>query len=57
MKKTDSGQHGKHPEHGGRQKGHGPGHAHMMKDFRRRFWISIIATIPVLILSSYTVIF
>jgi len=26
-------------------------HAHMVEDFKRRFWISLIATIPVLILS------
>ncbi|MDZ7743444.1 MAG: HAD-IC family P-type ATPase [Bacteroidota bacterium] len=27
-------------------------HKHMVKDFRRRFWISLIATIPLLFLSS-----
>lgn len=26
-------------------------HAHMVADFRRRFWVSLIATIPVLVLS------
>ncbi len=30
---------------------HAAHHAHMVKDFQRRFWISLIATIPVLILS------
>lgn len=30
---------------------HAGHHAHMVKDFKKRFWISLIATIPVLILS------
>lgn len=37
-------QHNGHDEHGGH-------HAHMMEDFKKRFWISLIATIPVLVLS------
>jgi Cu2+-exporting ATPase len=28
-------------------------HAHMVKDFRKRFWISIIATVPLLLLSPF----
>jgi len=30
---------------------HGNHHAHMVADFKKRFWISIIATIPILFLS------
>jgi len=30
---------------------HAAHHAHMVKDFKRRFWVSLVATIPVLILS------
>ncbi len=36
------------------QDGHGDGgghHAHMVADFRRRFWISLVLTIPILALS------
>lgn len=32
--------------------GHAAHHAHMVEDFKRRFWISLVATIPVLALSS-----
>ncbi len=51
---------GEHHEHhampGGDHKGHGHGghhdhHAHMVADFRKRFWISLILTIPILLLS------
>jgi len=35
----------------GNHNGHSGHHAHMMADFKKRFWISLIATIPVLILS------
>ena len=30
---------------------HHPHHAHMVADFRRRFWVSIVLTIPILALS------
>jgi Cu2+-exporting ATPase len=44
-----------HPKHGEDKHhlkgGHHAHHAHMLKDFKKRFWISLIATIPVLILS------
>jgi Cu2+-exporting ATPase len=49
-----------HSEHGGHKKpvemkkggkGHQDHHVHMVADYRRRFWISLIVTIPVLILS------
>jgi Cu2+-exporting ATPase len=39
--------HGEHQEH----QGHGGHHAHMVADFRKRFWISLVLTIPVLMLS------
>jgi len=38
-----------HKEHKGHD--HTRHHAHMVADFRRRFWISLMITIPVLILS------
>jgi Cu2+-exporting ATPase len=31
--------------------GHGDHHAHMVADFRSRFWISLVLTLPVLVLS------
>ncbi len=34
-----------------RTAGHQGHHAHMVADFRRRFWVSLIITIPVLVLS------
>ena len=41
------------PAHEGhdKHKGHADHHAHMVADFRKRFWISIVVTIPILILS------
>ncbi len=42
------GDHGDHGEHGGDHSSH---HEHMIRDFRKRFIISSILTIPVLILS------
>jgi Cu2+-exporting ATPase len=43
----------KHAEHdrGMEHKGHESHHAHMVADFRRRFWVSLVATIPILLLS------
>ena len=40
---------GKHQEHGSH--GHSGHHAMMIKDFRRRFWVSLIITVPILVLS------
>jgi len=40
-----------HEEHGGKHSRHGDHHAHMVKDYRKRFWISLLVTVPVLILS------
>ncbi|HSG29635.1 MAG TPA: heavy metal translocating P-type ATPase, partial [Candidatus Krumholzibacterium sp.] len=45
-------EHQKHAGHGGNGAGdHGDHHAHMVADFRRRFWISLVLTVPVLVLS------
>jgi Cu2+-exporting ATPase len=41
------GAHTEHAEHGG----HHDHHAMMEKDFRRRFWVALIISIPVLLLS------
>ncbi len=38
-----------HKGHGGHD--HHDHHAHMVQDFRKRFWISLILTVPVLLLS------
>jgi len=43
--------HKMHAAHKHAEKGHAAHHAHMVEDFKRRFWFSLIATIPVLILS------
>jgi len=40
-----------HGLHGPHEGGHAQGHAHMVEDFRRRFWVSLVLTIPVVILS------
>jgi len=40
----DTHNHGKH-------KGHGDHHKHMIEDFKKRFWISIVISIPILLLS------
>ena len=37
--------------HNGHHKGHDEHHAHMVADFRKRFWISILFTLPILVLS------
>jgi Cu2+-exporting ATPase len=53
MPKTDKeAKHGGHTEGKGHE-GHEGGdyHAHMVADFRRRFWISLGATVPILVLS------
>lgn len=51
--------HDKHQDHS-HQNGHGKGHhdhtehhKHMIADFRRRFWIALGVTIPILILSPF----
>ncbi len=43
-------EHHDHGEHAGH--GHnGDHHAHMVADFRRRFWLSLVLTVPLLALS------
>ncbi len=53
---------GKHAEHEekerlaapavhGREGRHAQGHAHMVEEFRRRFWVSLVLTVPVVVLS------
>ncbi|NOX36776.1 MAG: copper-translocating P-type ATPase [Calditrichaeota bacterium] len=53
--KAQHGGHGGHGEHGGHggdaHKGHHDHHAHMIADFRKRFWISLVLTIPILLLA------
>jgi len=41
----------KHDMHAGHAGGHASHHAHMVADFRKRFWISLILTLPILMLS------
>ncbi len=43
----------KHQREEHRKDVHHSHHAHMVKDFRRRFWISMIATVPLLLLSPF----
>ncbi|MFQ5583223.1 MAG: copper-translocating P-type ATPase [Calditrichia bacterium] len=40
-----------HTDDHGHHHNHHDHHAHMVADFRKRFWISLVATIPVLLLS------
>jgi len=43
-----------HEHHGGshdEHKGHASHHEHMIADFRKRFWISLAVTVPILLLS------
>src|SRR5262249_42008424 len=42
---NNHGSHSSHRDHAGH------GHSHMVADFRKRFWISVLLTIPVLVLS------
>jgi Cu2+-exporting ATPase len=42
--------HAGHAGHGGHA-GHAGHHAHMVADFRRRFWVSLVLTVPVVVLS------
>ena len=43
--------HGGHHEHGGGGHDHGSHHEHMIEDFKKRFYISLVLTVPILILS------
>ena len=53
-------QHPKHPAHDGHQKSqssnqqpssHHDHHAHMIEDFKKRFWISLVTTLPIVVLA------
>ncbi len=54
-KMEKSSDHSEHKRHGGANPGHGHmGHDHhrmMIEDFKKRFWISLLLTFPILILS------
>jgi hypothetical protein len=41
-------EHASHSDSGGGQGNHRSHHAHMVADFRRRFWVSLILSIPIL---------
>lgn len=47
----------KHHNHGNRENGHGSHdhhqghHAHMIEDFKKRFWISLVITLPIVVLA------
>ena len=47
----DHGGHEQHEGHEGHGGGHQAHHEHMVKDFKRRFWVSLVFTIPMLALS------
>lgn len=56
---NDHGEHGKQMEHGehgdhgtnGKQMGHSSHHQHMIQDYRQRFYVSMLLTVPILIFS------
>ncbi|MBD3386449.1 copper-translocating P-type ATPase [candidate division KSB1 bacterium] len=52
-KETGGDQHHNHTHEGDHEEGHDHGdhHKHMVEDFKRRFWISLLLTVPVLVLS------
>ncbi len=45
------GSHAGHPSHGDHGRHGGHDHATMIADFRRRFWVSLVVTVPILLLS------
>ena len=45
----DHTKHAMHEGHGGHD--HHEHHAHMVQDFKKRFWVSLILTVPILLLS------
>jgi len=46
-------EHGRAKEHAEHKGGnHGNHHAHMVADFRKRFWVALVLTAPVLALST-----
>ncbi|MDZ7859157.1 MAG: copper-translocating P-type ATPase [Candidatus Krumholzibacteriota bacterium] len=51
MKNHSEHNHNDHKHHEHRSHDHSGHHAMMIKDFRKRFWISLLVTLPILILS------
>jgi len=51
MKRRMNHQHNTHTKHSGHSGGHHNHHDHMISDFKKRFWISLILTVPILLLS------
>ncbi|MBD3296057.1 MAG: HAD-IC family P-type ATPase, partial [Candidatus Omnitrophica bacterium] len=52
MVNKDHEDHQEHKDHGGHEKGdHTSHHGHMVRDFKKRFWISLVVSVPVLLLS------
>jgi Cu2+-exporting ATPase len=49
-KHDEHGGHHAHGEHGGSH-GHAGHHEHMVADFRRRFWVSLVLSVPIVALS------
>ncbi|ALC92660.1 ATPase [Bacillus sp. FJAT-18017] len=45
--------HADHADHSGHA-GHSGHHAHMVSDFKKRFWISLVIAVPIIILSDMT---
>ncbi|MEC9492827.1 heavy metal translocating P-type ATPase [Flexistipes sp.] len=48
---SNNGDHQGHDKHDGHGEDHGNHHVQMVADFRKRFWISLALTVPILILS------
>jgi Cu2+-exporting ATPase len=53
LRHADAGQadHPSHPDENQGHQGHQGHHAHMAADFRKRFWISLVLTLPILAMS------
>ena len=47
----DSHQKGKHAMKGAQGHDHSMHHMHMIKDFKKRFWVSLVITLPIVVLS------
>lgn len=43
--------HHNHDHHSGQHQSHGDHHGHMIEDFKKRFWISLIITLPIIVLA------
>ncbi|MFP4473706.1 MAG: heavy metal translocating P-type ATPase [Candidatus Omnitrophota bacterium] len=51
MEKPTEADQPKHKHHGHKHEDHTSHHAHMVADFRKRFWISLALSLPILVLS------